>query len=109
MGRHGGNRHIRRPELEAPVRNIDENPFLYAGRRRGVERGSLNDQAGGCPMNRALIVALAIGAVAAGHYIGQGNVDSPGDAVAAPPPELIGATLLEGLGNHDLPCDQRAP
>jgi len=54
-------------------------------------------------MNRALIVALAMGAVAAGHFIGQRNIDSPGDAVAAPPPELIGATLLEGLGNHDFP------
>jgi len=61
-------------------------------------------------MNRALIVALAIGAVAAGHFIGQrNNPDSPGDAVAAPPPELIGATLLEGLGNHDFPVTSAHP
>ena len=60
-------------------------------------------------MNRTLVVALAVIAVAAGLFYGRRTSDQstppPSPAVAAP----IGATLLEGLGDYSFPVTSSHP
>jgi tetratricopeptide (TPR) repeat protein len=60
-------------------------------------------------MKRALVAALVVVAVAAGFYYGR-----PEQARPVPPPasaavELVGATLLEGLGDYSFPVTTSNP
>jgi tetratricopeptide (TPR) repeat protein len=60
-------------------------------------------------MNRKLVVAVMVAAVVAGVLYGRraGPPAPPPPAVAQEPP--IGATLLEGLGNHRFPVTSAHP
>jgi tetratricopeptide (TPR) repeat protein len=61
-------------------------------------------------MNRTLIVTLvAVSAVAAGLLYGQRSQGPTAATVQEPPPALVGATLLEGLGHHDFPVTSSHP
>jgi tetratricopeptide (TPR) repeat protein len=60
-------------------------------------------------MNRT-IVALIVGAgLAAGLYVGTRDGARAATDPAATPPALTGATLLEGLGNHEFPITTARP
>jgi tetratricopeptide (TPR) repeat protein len=60
-------------------------------------------------MNRILVVALAAIAVAAGLFYGRRTADPPPPPPAPAVPALVGATLLEGLGDYTFPITSAHP
>jgi tetratricopeptide (TPR) repeat protein len=60
-------------------------------------------------MNRTLVVLLAAIAVAAGLFYGRRTVDPPLPATNPAVPPLVGATLLEGLGDYTFPVTSSHP
>ena len=60
-------------------------------------------------MNRTLVVALAAIAVAAGLFYGRRTADPPPPPPAPAVPALVGATLLEGLGDYTFPVTSSHP
>jgi len=59
-------------------------------------------------MNRSIVIALVVVAVAAGLFYGRRTVDSPPPPAAAVGPP-VGATLLEGLGSYSFPITTSQP
>ena len=62
-------------------------------------------------MNRILVVALGAAALLAGAAVGGLSTDAtaPTPEVPAAPAPPVGATLLEGLGNHHFPVTSKHP
>ena len=60
-------------------------------------------------MNRTLVVGLAAIAVAAGLFYGRRTADTPRPPPAPEVPSLVGATLLEGLGDYTFPVTSAHP
>jgi tetratricopeptide (TPR) repeat protein len=60
-------------------------------------------------MNRTLVVVLAALAIAAGLFYGRLTADPPLPPPDPAVPSLVGATLLEGLGNYTFPVTSSHP
>ncbi len=60
-------------------------------------------------MNRTLVVVLAAIAVAAGLFYGRRTADQPLPPSNPAVPSLVGATLLEGLGDYTFPVTSSHP
>ena len=60
-------------------------------------------------MKRAIVVALVVVAVAAGFFHGRRDQDRPVPAPSSAAVELVGATLLDGLGDYSFPVTTSNP